>query len=114
MESRLFRWLNREIDNTEVLRPNGDMFLTEQRTVQYAVGSCEVKSSNNEGAMGTHEDLYRLAIFCKNAMDKGQIKAFMAIQVVDLAPFMMRMDQLKQVSTLDAADDMESTLAFYF
>ncbi|CEG64877.1 hypothetical protein RMATCC62417_01777 [Rhizopus microsporus] len=58
------------------------MFLTEQRTVQYAVGSCEVKSSDNEDAMGTHEDLYRLAIFCKNAMDKGQIKAFMAIQVV--------------------------------
>ncbi|KAI9323134.1 hypothetical protein BX666DRAFT_1883632 [Dichotomocladium elegans] len=85
---RLFRWLNREVEYTEMLRPDGAMFLTEQRSTEYAIGFCEVKSNDNDGNIGTHEDLYRLAIFCKDAMDNDQINAYMALQVVgDTAMF---------------------------
>ncbi|KAI9319701.1 hypothetical protein BX666DRAFT_1315847 [Dichotomocladium elegans] len=82
MCGRLFRWLNREMENTEMLRPDGAMFLTEQPSIEYAIGFCQVKSNENEGNTGTHEDLYRLAIFCKNPSDKNQINAYMALQVV--------------------------------
>ncbi|KAI9323133.1 hypothetical protein BX666DRAFT_2021888 [Dichotomocladium elegans] len=85
---RFFRWLNHEVENTEMWRPDGAMFLADQSSTEYAVGFCEVKSDDNDGDIGTHEDLYRLAIFCKDAMDKHQINAYMAFQVVgDTAMF---------------------------
>ncbi|KAI9315731.1 hypothetical protein BX666DRAFT_345518 [Dichotomocladium elegans] len=86
--SRLFRWLNREVENTEIWRPDGAMVLADQSSTEYAVGFCEVKSDDNDGDIGAHEDLYRLAILCKDAMDKHQINAYMALQVVgDTAMF---------------------------
>ncbi|CAO3593068.1 unnamed protein product [Absidia cylindrospora] len=80
---RLFHWLNRSMEDTEALRPDGCMYITQQRHTQYAIGYCEVMAHDNEDNVDcVHRDLYRMAMFCKNSLNRGHIKALMAIQVV--------------------------------
>ncbi|CAO3593173.1 unnamed protein product [Absidia cylindrospora] len=81
---RAFYWLNRTVEDTEILRPDGAMYITEQQHTKHAIGFCEVKAKDNEdNSNGVHLDLFRLSMFCKNTLDSGLIKAMIAVQVVD-------------------------------
>ncbi|ORZ25352.1 hypothetical protein BCR42DRAFT_308125, partial [Absidia repens] len=67
----------------QALRPGGCIYLTRQQNMRYAIGYWEVKACDTEDNVDSiHIDLFRLANFCKNSIDKGYIKALMAIQVV--------------------------------
>ncbi|KAI9279392.1 hypothetical protein BY458DRAFT_553904 [Sporodiniella umbellata] len=80
---RVFRWINRTIEDTKDLRPDGIMYIVEQRNVQNATGYCEVKAHDSESNVNsTHSDLFRLATFCKDSLDLGCVKAMMTVQVV--------------------------------
>ena len=62
--------------------------LTEQMRDVYAGGFVEVKpyeSANHH--YDTHKDNYRLALFCKEALDCGDIKCAMGIQAVGECTF---------------------------
>ncbi|KAG0163145.1 hypothetical protein DFQ28_000347 [Apophysomyces sp. BC1034] len=80
---RVFHWMNRTIEDTKDLRPDGIMYIVEQRNIQNAIGYCEVKAHDSEDNVDSiHSDLFRLASFCKNSLDLGHVKAMMAVQVV--------------------------------
>ncbi|CAO3680738.1 unnamed protein product [Rhizopus stolonifer] len=84
---KLFRWLNKKNKESKKVdiktRPDGGMSLTEQLHSVFALGFCEIKSSNamNRHKL-THTDTFRLAMFCKNAIDDGKIKCTIAVQSV--------------------------------
>ncbi|KAI8330861.1 hypothetical protein BC941DRAFT_383192 [Chlamydoabsidia padenii] len=82
--NRTFYWLNRTVEDTEILRPDGAMYITEQQHTKRAIGFCEVKAKDNEdNSNGVHLDLFRLSMFCKDTLDSGLIKTAMAVQTVD-------------------------------
>ncbi|SAM03625.1 hypothetical protein [Absidia glauca] len=80
---RALYWLNRSVEDTETIRPDGAMYLKKQRHTKYACGFVEVKSKDNEEEIGIHSDLFRLGQFCKDTLDCGSIKALVAVQVVN-------------------------------
>ena len=64
-------------------RPDGGMTVVEQMHQVYAAGFVEVKPSGSANHhYDTHKDNYRLATFCKEAIDRGDIKCAMGIQAV--------------------------------
>ncbi|KAI8086316.1 uncharacterized protein BX664DRAFT_359856 [Halteromyces radiatus] len=99
--------------------------------MRYAIGYCEVKTCDTENNVESiHMNLFRLANFCKNSIDKGYIKALMAIQVVEsvghyvmfelgrldipltyegLPQFIMKLDFLKKLCTTYMANCIERT-----
>ncbi|SAM03626.1 hypothetical protein [Absidia glauca] len=80
---RVLHWLNRSVQDTETIRPDGAMYLKKQRHTKYACGFVEVKSGDNEDDISIHNDLFRLGKFCKDTLDSGYMKALVAVQVVD-------------------------------
>lgn len=64
-------------------RPDGGITLTQQLSDVFDLGSCEVKPADAEKrAFDTHTDVFRLAMFCKNAVDRGEILCMLGIQAV--------------------------------
>lgn len=53
----------------------------EQRKMGCSVSFVEVKTENSDSAK-RHEDMVRLACFCKDALDMQGSKAIIAVQVV--------------------------------
>ncbi|CDH55751.1 hypothetical protein RO3G_14904 [Lichtheimia corymbifera JMRC:FSU:9682] len=80
-ESRYFRWLNKQVTDTSIRRPDGNMYKMEQREFGCSVGFVEVKAERSE-SVKRHEDMIRLVVFCKDAMEKQSTKAMIAVQVV--------------------------------
>ncbi|CAO3593171.1 unnamed protein product [Absidia cylindrospora] len=79
----VLHWLNRTTEDTETLRPDGCIYLTQQQNMRYAIGYCEVKARDAEDNVDSiHNDLFRLASFCKIPLIKVIFRALMAIQVV--------------------------------
>ncbi|CAO3645240.1 unnamed protein product [Mucor hiemalis] len=81
--NRLFRWLNTGVDDTESLRPDGNVFELEQRRIKFSTGYVEVKPDKSRSdTLKTHEDLLRLVNFCKDTLDKKDVKSMIAVQAV--------------------------------
>ena len=60
------------------------MTLTEQMNNVCAAGFVEVKGPESDNHhYNTHKDNYRLAMFCKEAVDRRDIKCAIGIQAVD-------------------------------
>ncbi|PHZ07239.1 uncharacterized protein RHIMIDRAFT_277319 [Rhizopus microsporus ATCC 52813] len=84
---KCFRWLNQQVIEygTEPtnLRPDAIMALDPTWHETYAIGYCEVKTSAAEKHhQDTHLDTLRTALFCKDALDRGEIKCTLGVQVV--------------------------------
>ncbi|KAG1222051.1 hypothetical protein G6F35_005563 [Rhizopus arrhizus] len=82
-KNRLFRWLNAGVEDTESLRPDGNVFELEQRRIKFSTGYVEVKPDKSRSdILKTHEDLLRLVSFCKDTLDKKDVKSMVAVQAV--------------------------------
>ncbi|GAA5802875.1 hypothetical protein HPULCUR_008350 [Helicostylum pulchrum] len=80
---KLFRWLNTMVYDTDSKRPDGHMSQLEERIIKLPTGFVEVKPSKSRtNSQITHEDSIRLSNFCKDALEKNNMKALIAIQAV--------------------------------
>ncbi|KAG1205954.1 hypothetical protein G6F69_009170 [Rhizopus microsporus] len=76
-------WLNTGVEDTESLRPDGNVFELEQRRIKFSTGYVEVKLDKSRcDTLKTHEDLLRLVNFCKDTLDKKDVKSMIAVQAV--------------------------------
>lgn len=73
--------MNKQVTDTSIRRPDGNMYKMEQREFGCSVGFVEVKAERSE-SVKRHEDMIRLVVFCKDAMEKQSTKAMIAVQVV--------------------------------
>ncbi|KAG0183866.1 hypothetical protein DFQ28_000702, partial [Apophysomyces sp. BC1034] len=88
-EGRIFRWINQLVSEYGAdpgsLRPDGLMSLDPDNHQTFALGFCEVKPKNAEKRyQDTHLDTLRIAMFCKDALDKGEIQCTLGVQTVDV------------------------------
>ncbi|KAF7729625.1 hypothetical protein EC973_003998 [Apophysomyces ossiformis] len=88
-KARGFRWINQMVGEHGAaptnLRPDGIATLTPDHTHTFALGFCEVKRKNAEKRPhDTQLDTFRIAMFCKDALDKGEIKCTMGVQAVGM------------------------------
>ena len=75
--------LNTGVEDTESLRPDGNVFELEQRRIKFSTGYVEVKLDKSRcDTLKTHEDLLRLVNFCKDTLDKKDVKSMIAVQAV--------------------------------
>ncbi|KAI9317898.1 hypothetical protein BX666DRAFT_1856457 [Dichotomocladium elegans] len=82
-KGRVFRWLNRTGNETANRRPNGGMAITKQMHGVFETGFVEAKPAEmSTHHTVTHRDTYRLAIFCKDAIDRGEVKCTIGVQAV--------------------------------
>ncbi|KAF7727230.1 hypothetical protein EC973_007843 [Apophysomyces ossiformis] len=86
-KNKYFRWLNQQVieygaESTN-LRPDATMSLDPTKQETYAAGYCEVKpSAAKKRYQDTHLDTLRTALFCKDALDRGEIRCTLGIQTV--------------------------------
>ncbi|OAC97548.1 hypothetical protein MUCCIDRAFT_116360 [Mucor lusitanicus CBS 277.49] len=76
-----FRWLNRQVADTVTRRPDGHIYKMRQRKIHSSIGFVEVKPNKSECAK-RHEDMIRLAVFCKDALESQKSNNMIAVQVV--------------------------------
>lgn len=67
--------------NTNIRRPDGNMYRMVQRKVDCSVGFVEVKPEKSDSAK-RHEDMVRLVAFCQDALEVQSTKAMVAVQIV--------------------------------
>ncbi|CEP10787.1 hypothetical protein [Parasitella parasitica] len=84
---KCFRWLNQQVIEYGAeptnLRPDAIMTLDPTWHETYAVGYCEVKASAAEKHhQDTHLDTLRTALFCKDALDRSEVKCTLGVQVI--------------------------------
>ncbi|CAO3692814.1 unnamed protein product [Rhizopus microsporus] len=62
-------WLNTGVEDTESLRPDGNVFELEQRRIKFSTGYVEVKPDKSRcDTLKTHEDLLRLSMIAVQAV----------------------------------------------
>ncbi|KAL0076086.1 hypothetical protein F4703DRAFT_1966081 [Phycomyces blakesleeanus] len=70
-------------DDTESLRPDANVFELEQRRITFSTEYVEMKlGKSRSDTLKTHEDLLRLVNFCKDTLDKKDVKSMIAVQEV--------------------------------
>lgn len=70
-------------EDTESLRPDGNIFELEQRMIKFSTGYVELKPDKScSDTLKAHEDLLRLVNFCKDTLDKNDVKSMIAVQAV--------------------------------
>ncbi|KAI9481297.1 MAG: hypothetical protein EXX96DRAFT_608022 [Benjaminiella poitrasii] len=75
-----FQWTNTRSTGTEDERPDGEMVILKQRTIDYTVGYCEVRiSASSSNSVDIHNDILRLASFGKRLCDEENFIAKYAI-----------------------------------
>ncbi|KAI9315490.1 hypothetical protein BX666DRAFT_2028399 [Dichotomocladium elegans] len=89
-EGRYFRWLNKQVPETETLRPDGHIYKMDQRRIGFSVGYVEVKPEESQPKK-RHEDMVRLVVFCKDTLEQKNMKAMIAIQAVDDIYYMVEL-----------------------
>lgn len=66
-----FTWTNTRSTGTEDERPDAEMVILKQRTIDYTVGYCEVKTSeSSSNTIEVHDDMVKLARFGKSFVMK--------------------------------------------
>ncbi|KAI9006737.1 hypothetical protein CLU79DRAFT_779273 [Phycomyces nitens] len=69
--NKLFRSLNTSIEDTESLRPDGNLFEVEQRRIKFSTGYVEVKPDKSRSdTLKTHESLLRLRFYDQKCLQK--------------------------------------------
>ncbi|OAD70686.1 hypothetical protein PHYBLDRAFT_171432 [Phycomyces blakesleeanus NRRL 1555(-)] len=72
-----------ELTDTESLRPDANVFELEQRRITFSTEYVEMKlGKSRSDTLKTHEDLLRLVNFCKDTLDKKDVKSMIAVQEV--------------------------------
>ncbi|KAI8988639.1 hypothetical protein BDF20DRAFT_856904 [Mycotypha africana] len=81
-ENIYFRWLNKQIQDTETRRPEGHIYKMNQRRIAGSVGFVEIKVEKSD-SLKRHEDILRLIAFCKDALEnQSSQNSMIAVQVV--------------------------------
>ncbi|KAG0743093.1 hypothetical protein G6F57_010330 [Rhizopus arrhizus] len=82
---KLFRWLNQTRNETAKQRPDRGVTITEQMHESFAAGFIEVKSFGMTGHhFLTHKNTLRLTIFCKETIDRGEVKCTLGVQAIGM------------------------------
>ncbi|KAI8141163.1 hypothetical protein BJV82DRAFT_518815, partial [Fennellomyces sp. T-0311] len=76
--------------DTNIRRPDGNMYKMQQRKFGCSVGFIEVKAERSD-SVKRHEDMIRLVVFCKDAMEEKGLEAMIAVQVVGKCHRLLRM-----------------------
>ncbi|KAG1449195.1 hypothetical protein G6F56_008718 [Rhizopus delemar] len=80
-----FMWTNTRSTGTEDERPDAEMVILRQRTIDYTVGYCEVKiSESGSNTIEVHNDMVRLARFGKKLCDEEDLDGSLLAMVVVL------------------------------
>ncbi|KAG1640510.1 hypothetical protein G6F44_006761 [Rhizopus delemar] len=64
----LINWLNKQVPDTDIRRPDGYIYKMKQRKINCSVGFVEVKPEKSDSTK-RHEDIIRLTVFCKGALE---------------------------------------------
>ncbi|KAG1136215.1 hypothetical protein G6F37_012147 [Rhizopus arrhizus] len=80
-ENMYFRWLNKQVPDTDTRRPDGHIYKMKQRNINCSVGFVEVKPEKSD-SIKRHEDMIRLTAFCKDALEMQSSKVMIGVQVV--------------------------------
>ncbi|RCH79178.1 hypothetical protein CU098_006627, partial [Rhizopus stolonifer] len=80
-ENICFRWLNKQVPDTDTRRPDGYIYKMKRRYINCSVGFVEVKSEKSD-SIKRHEDMIHLTAFCKDSLKMQSSKVMIAVQVV--------------------------------